>query len=60
MEAASSINRHKPVTEASREYPTKWTWYADDHSEKKQTKQAPRESLCGIEEDALIVQGNSL
>jgi hypothetical protein len=57
MGTASNIKKHEIVTEAPREYPTEWTWYADDRPERKKNEQMPRESRRRIEEEAMMIQG---
>jgi hypothetical protein len=59
MGTASNLKKHEPIAHVSREYPTEWTWYADDHPEKKMAEQTPPENFRRIEAESLIVRNNS-
>jgi hypothetical protein len=57
MTTASSITRQAPVTETPRQYPTEWTLYAEDQTEKNETEQASRKTLRLSEEETPGIRG---
>jgi hypothetical protein len=57
MRTASSITKQEPAAKAPRQYPTEWTWYAEDQPEKNETEQSPRKTLRLIEDEALRIKG---
>jgi hypothetical protein len=52
MGTASSITKQVPVAKEPREFPTEWTWYAEDQPENK-TEQSSRKTLYPVKEAAL-------
>jgi hypothetical protein len=57
MRTASRIIKQASAAEAPRQYPTEWTWYAEDQLENNETEQSPHKTLGLIEEEALSLRG---
>jgi hypothetical protein len=55
MGTISSIIKQAPAAKAPREFPTEWTWYAEDRPEKNKTEQSSRKTICPGEAAALRI-----